>query len=178
LIIARGKGEALASLPDEEATSALGGLLAEGLPGSAPSQNVLLDGPLGAGKTTLVRGLVASLPGGEKAQVSSPSFNIVNYYPTRPECAHFDLYRLEGFPADESLMEAVSAGDMLVVVEWSGRLGSGSLPEHRLTLTWTKTSGVREVELQATGAPAERYLENVVALARAGSEGREGAART
>ena len=61
-----------------------------------------MEGELGAGKTTLVRGLVEALPGGQDAEVASPSFNLVNLYPTQPETAHVDLYRCEGAPLDDS----------------------------------------------------------------------------
>ena len=56
-----------------------------------------LYGDLGAGKTALVRGLAEGL--GIRAQVSSPTFTIVNEYAGRPELIHFDMYRLQG--ADE-----------------------------------------------------------------------------
>ena len=52
---------------------------------------VLMNGQLGAGKTTFVRALVELLPGSENAEVGSPSFNLVNLYPTTPPVAHFDL---------------------------------------------------------------------------------------
>ncbi len=53
-----------------------------------------LRGTLGSGKTTLTRGLVAALPGGEDAEVASPSFTLCNIYPTRPALLHADLYRM------------------------------------------------------------------------------------
>jgi len=68
---------------------------------------LLLSGALGAGKTTLVRGLVSALPGAELAEVSSPSFNIVNIYPTTPQVAHFDLYRVVG-SAPEELLDSLT----------------------------------------------------------------------
>jgi tRNA threonylcarbamoyladenosine biosynthesis protein TsaE len=70
---------------------------------------VLLRGDLGSGKTTFVRGLVAALPGGEEAEVASPSFNLVNVYPTRPEVVHMDLYRLRGGEAGELFEEYAEA---------------------------------------------------------------------
>lgn len=173
LIIAEGGGKALAVMPDDDETLALGRLMALALPVDEPAQNVLLTGPLGAGKTTLARGLVGALPGGDKAQVSSPSFNIVNYYPTRPECAHFDLFRLEGRPADESLMEAFHSGDMLVIVEWAEYLGPEFRPEHSLDMVWIQTAGEHRAELTASGEPAERYLANILSMGAAqGDESR------
>ena len=59
-----------------------------------PLPVILLMGDLGAGKTTLIRFLVEALPGGENAEVASPSFTLCNVYPTTPKVQHFDLYRL------------------------------------------------------------------------------------
>jgi len=155
----------MAVLRGEEDTLALGRLMARALPADAQAQNILLMGPLGAGKTTLTRSLVATLPGGDRAEVSSPSFNIVNYYPTRPECAHFDLYRLEGMAGDESLAEALGAGGMLIVVEWAEHLAEENRPDDRLEIIWTKTTDGREALITASGEPAVRYLDNIIALA-------------
>lgn len=164
-MVLKGKGEAVAVLAREEDTLALGRLMARALPGGEQAQNIFLSGPLGAGKTTLVRGLVKDLPGGDRAEVSSPSFNIVNYYPTRPECAHFDLYRLEGFAADESLTEALGAGTMLVLVEWAQYLGPEHRPEHWLEIEWKQSADAREAHFTASGQAAEEYVNNIIALA-------------
>ena len=77
-----------------------------------------LYGELGAGKTALVRGLAEGL--GIRAQVSSPTFTIVNEYPGRPELIHFDMYRLHG--ADELFdigWEDYLRRDAILAVEWS-----------------------------------------------------------
>lgn len=171
MIIAGGEGEARAYALSEEDMLALGRLMAGALQGSLTAQKLLLHGPLGAGKTTLTRGLVDALPGGGKARVSSPSFNIVNYYPTRPECAHFDLYRLEGAAADESLMEAFEADDMLVIVEWAQYLDQSFMPEDRLDLEWIRSTGEREIILKPTGPEAERYLNQIIAPGARGGSG-------
>lgn len=55
---------------------------------------VFLEGQLGAGKTTLVRGLVESL--GFKEPVRSPTFNLIQTFPTNPPIMHADLYRVKG----------------------------------------------------------------------------------
>ena len=62
---------------------------------------LLLRGPLGSGKTTLTRALVEALPGGDQAEVASPSFTLCNYYPTTPPVMHCDLYRSPGSLPDE-----------------------------------------------------------------------------
>jgi tRNA threonylcarbamoyladenosine biosynthesis protein TsaE len=81
---------------------------------------VLLKGELGAGKTTLVRGVARGA--GSAAPVASPTFQLVRVYPGRVQVAHIDLYRLENpselgdLGLDELLMEGA------VVVEWGDRL--------------------------------------------------------
>ncbi|MFW6324757.1 MAG: tRNA (adenosine(37)-N6)-threonylcarbamoyltransferase complex ATPase subunit type 1 TsaE, partial [Desulfovibrionales bacterium] len=62
---------------NEEQTLEFGTICARNLP-PVKGQNILLTGDLGSGKTTFTRGLVRSLPGGNEAEISSPSFNICN----------------------------------------------------------------------------------------------------
>lgn len=88
---------------------------------------LLLQGDLGAGKTTLTRMLVRSLPGGLQAEVSSPSFTVCNSYATTPPVLHFDLYRLDDNADDENLTEALEALEehperFFLLVEWPERL--------------------------------------------------------
>jgi tRNA threonylcarbamoyladenosine biosynthesis protein TsaE len=148
-------------LHDAEQTLALGAALgsALALPRCASGGPVplLLSGPLGAGKTTLVRGLVNALPGAPEAEVSSPSFNIVNLYPTRPQVAHFDLYRVAG-AAPEELLDALEAKDVLVVAEWIENLPRPDWPEDALHLVWSPVPSGRALEIRACGKAAEALL--------------------
>ena len=80
-------------LTSPEDTMELGAMLARAMSASTV-RNLYLFADLGGGKTTLARGFVAALPGGETAEVASPSFTLCNVYPTRPEVLHADLYRL------------------------------------------------------------------------------------
>ena len=97
-----------------------------------PGEAVCLDGPLGAGKTTLARGLVRALMHDDDLEVPSPTFTLVQVYaaPHLP-LAHLDLYRLkrpeEAF--ELGLDEALDEG--AAVIEWSERL-DGQLPAERL----------------------------------------------
>jgi tRNA threonylcarbamoyladenosine biosynthesis protein TsaE len=81
---------------------------------------VLLRGELGAGKTTLVRGIARGC--GSEAPVASPTFQLVRIYPGRVQLAHVDLYRLE--KGDE--LRDLGLDDLLdlgaVVVEWGDRI--------------------------------------------------------
>jgi len=106
-------------LPDDAATARLGAAIA---PLLQVGDVVLLDGPLGMGKSTLARGLIRALAGPDE-DVPSPTFTLVQFYETDPPVAHFDLYRLtraeEAF--EIGLDEALEDGCALI--EWPGRLG-------------------------------------------------------
>ncbi|MBA3848196.1 MAG: tRNA (adenosine(37)-N6)-threonylcarbamoyltransferase complex ATPase subunit type 1 TsaE, partial [Planctomycetes bacterium] len=75
-----------------EATKGLAQRLARQM---APGDILLIDGELGAGKTTLVRSLVEAF-GGDPALVASPTFTLCNQYQARLRVAHVDAYRLDG----------------------------------------------------------------------------------
>ena len=108
----------------EAGTLALGEMLAEMLP--AP-RLILLRGDLGAGKTTLAKGIIAALGGAEADSVTSPTFTLVHEYKGRKvRIFHLDLYRLELESELESLglWEIADAGDALVLVEWGERFAS------------------------------------------------------
>lgn len=154
-------------LPGHDDTLRLGRVLAHALAAEAEARTLLLSGGLGAGKTTLVRGLVEALPGGDDAEVSSPSFNICNMYPTRPETAHYDLYRLEQAPgaalavADDALLDLLETEGprrALVIVEWAERLPADVLPPDRLELTWLPATHGRLITAIAKGEAARRVL--------------------
>jgi tRNA threonylcarbamoyladenosine biosynthesis protein TsaE len=87
---------------------------------------LLLNGPLGAGKTVFVKGLAAGL-GIEPEEVTSPSFTLVNPYVGRLPLFHIDLYRLdEGAAAANAvdLEELLTDQRAVIVIEWAERLGS------------------------------------------------------
>ena len=107
----------------ENGTLALGELMTELL--QAPKL-VVLRGELGAGKTTLVRGIAAAL-GASDADVASPTFTLVHEYRGRKvRLFHLDLYRLETERELESvgLWELTDASDALVLVEWGDKFPS------------------------------------------------------
>lgn len=102
----------------EAGTIALGELVVEIL---RPPKLVLLRGDLGAGKTTLVKGVAAALGAADLETVSSPTFTLVHEYKGhKVRIFHLDLYRLETDRELEGigLWEMADAGDALVLIEW------------------------------------------------------------
>lgn len=93
---------------------------------AAPGDVIALSGPLGAGKTSIARGLLAAL--GLEGEAPSPSFAIVQPYDppeVRFPVLHVDLYRIEmDWEADELGLEDARL-DSLLIVEWPERLGEG-----------------------------------------------------
>ncbi len=90
-----------------------------------PNTLLLFYGDLGAGKTTLMKGLVAEVTGLQKDEVNSPTFNYLNIYQGKTSVYHFDLYRLtseeefylRGF--DEYLNEG-----HICCIEWAEKIAS------------------------------------------------------
>jgi tRNA threonylcarbamoyl adenosine modification protein YjeE len=105
-------------LPDLAATAALARALAASM---AVEDVLLLDGPLGAGKTTLVRSFVEAL-GGDPALVSSPTYTLLHRYDGRVRVVHVDAYRLE----DAAGLAALGFDELMEgaigVVEWAARV--------------------------------------------------------
>jgi tRNA threonylcarbamoyladenosine biosynthesis protein TsaE len=104
-------------------TFALGQQLGSQLGGG---EVLLLNGPLGAGKTVFVKGLAAAL-GVDPEEVSSPSFTLVNPYDAKFSLYHIDLYRLdEGATAAYAvdLDELLTNERAVIVIEWAERLGN------------------------------------------------------
>ena len=86
-----------------------------------PGTFVLLHGDLGAGKTAFVRGMAAGL-GANPADVSSPTFVLMQHYKARTPLVHVDLYRLESAAAVDDLGLEELASGAVVAIEWAERL--------------------------------------------------------
>ncbi|MDL2266714.1 tRNA (adenosine(37)-N6)-threonylcarbamoyltransferase complex ATPase subunit type 1 TsaE [Desulfovibrio sp. OttesenSCG-928-G15] len=151
------------TLKNEEQTRRLGLALGKAC-ASGNFGVLLLYGGLGAGKTTLVRYLVESLPGGNMAEVSSPSFTICNIYCTAPVVHHFDLYRLGPHAFDEALEESLDDASVLTIVEWAENLGPCPVFAEGLSIRFLPVTpgGVREVELNPFGPKAESGIAAII----------------
>lgn len=111
-------------LKNEAETAALGARLS-GL--ARPGDVITLSGPLGVGKTALARGFIAAL--GHGGDVPSPSFAIVQpYEELDPRVWHVDLYRIEQ-PSEIGELGLDSAGNAVLLIEWSERAGPNLWPE-------------------------------------------------
>jgi len=137
-------------LADPAATEALGRALATPMADACVEAPVVvhLAGPLGAGKTTLVRGLLRGL--GHEGRVRSPTFTLLEPYEL-PACdvVHLDLYRL----ADPGELDYLGLADMLapgslVLVEWAER-GGARLPGADLRIALDYAGTGREADCEA-----------------------------
>lgn len=145
-------------LDSAQATEALGACLAAVLP---PGGILYLQGELGTGKTTLVRGLLRAL--GVQGTVRSPTYTLVEPYTLDGrQLVHLDLYRL----ADPEELEWLGLRDFLdgqtvLLVEWPER-GQGVLPAADLIIALSYAGSGRHCRLQPASA---RGAELVARLA-------------
>jgi tRNA threonylcarbamoyladenosine biosynthesis protein TsaE len=140
-------------LKNEAATLQLGGKLARAL---RPNDVVTLSGPLSAGKTTLVRGLLAAL--GHQGEVPSPSFAIVQPYEAlQIPVWHVDLYRIESADEIGELGLDDIRGDGVLIVEWPEHAGRDLWPEALALSLETRSDGVRALTANAPAAWEGRW---------------------
>ncbi len=118
-------------LPDLSATHALAARLAALL---RAGDAVLLEGPLGAGKSEFARAVLRAAAGDPALEVPSPTFTLVQSYDLPAgQAHHFDLYRLDG-PAGLDELGWDEAREGIVLVEWPERLGALA-PDDALRVT-------------------------------------------
>jgi tRNA threonylcarbamoyladenosine biosynthesis protein TsaE len=134
-----------------------------------PQLLVLLSGELGAGKTTLAKGIISGLGAAREEDVTSPTFTLVHVFhgaahgavqshanspdisPASPKVYHADLYRIENFPDLESLgLEDALSESAILIVEWSEKF--------RLANDWPRL----EISLEHLGADTRRITVRAV----------------
>jgi tRNA threonylcarbamoyladenosine biosynthesis protein TsaE len=142
------------SLPDEAATLAFGAALAQAL---APGLTIYLDGELGAGKTTLVRGVLRGL--GYAGKVKSPTYTLVELYTVSSlYLYHFDFYRFV------DPQEWVDAGfrehfnpDTVCFVEWPEKAGE-FLPTPDVRIALSVVDEGRSLQIKAETEAGKKCL--------------------
>ncbi|MBT9567302.1 MAG: tRNA (adenosine(37)-N6)-threonylcarbamoyltransferase complex ATPase subunit type 1 TsaE [Thiobacillus sp.] len=142
-------------LADEEATLALGARFASQV---APGLTIYLEGDLGAGKTTLVRGLLRAL--GYNGRVKSPTYTLVESYSLHAfELYHFDLYRMHD-PREwlDAGFRDVDDGHAVSLIEWPEK-AAGWLPPPDVMIRLQIAGDSRDAECQATSPLGARFLE-------------------
>lgn len=147
------------TLPDEVATLALGAEIARGL---RPGITVYLQGDLGAGKTTLVRGVLRAL--GHAGRVKSPTYTLTEIYNLPAfELYHFDLYRMND-PREwmDAGFREVANGTTVSLVEWPEK-AAGLLPYPDLRVLLQVRDDGREIHIAAETALGKECLNLVCA---------------
>lgn len=121
-----------------------------------PNMMITLNGELGAGKTTLTKGIGAGL--GVKRVINSPTFTILKSYQGRLTLNHFDAYRLEGQDDDLGFEEIFDDGGVCVI-EWPEFI-SDIIPKEHLDITIYKNEdNTRSLELKAVGKKYEDLIK-------------------
>ncbi|UQS81653.1 tRNA (adenosine(37)-N6)-threonylcarbamoyltransferase complex ATPase subunit type 1 TsaE [Bombilactobacillus folatiphilus] len=118
---------------------------------------ILLDGDLGAGKTTLTQGVARGL--GIKRPVKSPTFTLIREYQQgKYPLYHMDMYRLENSSAEELGLQEYFNGDGIVIIEWSQFI-KDQLPDHYLRIQIVRLDDQkRQLQLQANGQHYQELL--------------------
>ncbi|CAM05928.1 tRNA (adenosine(37)-N6)-threonylcarbamoyltransferase complex ATPase subunit type 1 TsaE [Saccharopolyspora erythraea] len=146
-----------AELATESATLDLGARLGAEL---RAGDLVLLDGPLGAGKTVLARGVAAGM--GVTGQVTSPTFVIARvHHPAEgdgPALVHVDAYRLGGLDEIDDLDLDTDLTDAAVVVEWGEGVAEHLSEDYLVLRIHRREDDVREITFEPHGERWVRWL--------------------
>ncbi|MDD2586586.1 MAG: tRNA (adenosine(37)-N6)-threonylcarbamoyltransferase complex ATPase subunit type 1 TsaE [Syntrophomonadaceae bacterium] len=131
---------------------------------------VYLLGELGAGKTTLVRGVAAGA--GYEGRVTSPTFTLMNIYQAATDIYHFDFYRLEGNELDDLGLEDYLEKEGISIIEWAEK-GEKFLPEEaliiKIQLVDDNYERERKVSISGNGNKYRQKIEELKKSVSAGS---------
>lgn len=123
-----------------------------------------LEGELGSGKTTLIKGIAKGLKIVSQ-KVTSPTFVLMNAYEGRLPLYHFDLYRLEEIHEISSIgYEEFLYGHGVAVIEWAERLGALTPKEYLRVELKHKGENERSITLAAVGKQYDRIMRGVMTL--------------
>ncbi|MEN6372284.1 MAG: tRNA (adenosine(37)-N6)-threonylcarbamoyltransferase complex ATPase subunit type 1 TsaE [Armatimonadota bacterium] len=130
-----------------------------------PGDVIALYGDLGAGKTTMTKGI--ALGAGVEAEIHSPTFTLIHEHAGRVPFYHVDLYRLSGDEDIEFLgLEEYLYGDGIVVIEWADRAPKLLPAEHIEINLGYAGDDRRKIQISATSERLNEIIESVVGNAR------------
>lgn len=142
----------------EEETKALAKRLADQL---KPGMTLLLEGQLGAGKTTFTKGIAEAL--GISRAVKSPTYTLIKEYTDgKLQLYHMDLYRLEDSEDEDLGLDDYFYGEGITVVEW-GSFMKEDLPEEFIAVSINTSDNLndREIKFSAQGDQYSEVLERL-----------------
>lgn len=140
-----------------ETTHALGAALGRSLMGGVA---IGIVGPLGAGKTHLVKGIAAGNGAVDPRKITSPTFTLIHEYPGRLRLYHVDAYRLRG-PSELIALgfDELIGSDSVVAVEWADRVRA-AMPTDTLWIEMTSLDETsRRLALEAVSPLAQQCLD-------------------
>lgn len=127
-----------------------------------PSTTILLEGELGAGKTTFAKGVAEGL--GIDRIIKSPTYTLIREYKEgHLPLYHMDLYRLEETGAEELGLDEYFESDGVCLVEWAS-FAPDEMPEKHLTITLERNfeaENTRDLKLEAVGKEYETIIEEL-----------------
>ncbi len=139
-----------------EDTFALGQAIGKSLTGGL---TLGLTGPLGAGKTHLVKGIASGNGFSDDREVTSPTFTLINEYPGKLLLYHLDAYRLQSAAELQALgFDELVRHDSVVIVEWADRV-TDAMPDDRVWIEIIPTGEQdRNITISAVGEMAHPWL--------------------
>lgn len=141
----------------EQAMIELGELLGKRV---VPGDLLFLSGDLGAGKTTLVKGIAKGM--GISAAITSPTFQLIKTYNGKCRLNHLDLYRIKDISETEILEPEELVADGVTVIEWGQFLKDFLFDEYlEVSIDYGEAADTRKVTLRPVGLKYEQMIEEL-----------------